>query len=376
MSSFKVVICGAGIAGIEGLLRVRKLTGDLVDITLLSAATELSYRPLAILEPFGAAKARRYPVARIAADSGAEWIPHDLTWVDRAKRTVHFSNGLELGYDALLLAVGGRHRRPPPHMQMFTDRNATEVYSSILAAIEAAEIRHLAFVMPSGPSWPLPLYELALLTSTRMRYVADLRISFVTAEKLPLQPFGQEAGEVLARTMREAGITLFCDTQVRALGKQHLQLNPGGDLHPDLVITIPTITGPNVAGLAGDARDRFLPIDDRCRLVGADGHIFAAGDATDLIIKHGGVGAQQADTAAAGIAYLAGVGHPPAPLHPLIQGTVLTGADPLYLMAHLVAGHGWRGKVYSEPPWSPTEKVIAAELSPYLRGLDETLRRP
>ena len=42
--------------------------------------------------------------------------------------------------------------------------------------------------------------------------------------------------------------------------------------------------------------------------------MFAAGDATDFPVKHGGLGAQQADTAAAGIAHLAGTGERPAPL--------------------------------------------------------------
>jgi hypothetical protein len=49
---------------------------------------------------------------------------------------------------------------------------------------------------------------------------------------------------------------------------------------------------------------------------------------------------------------------------------LLTGHDPLYLMAHVVAGRGWQAQVYSEPPWPPDEKVIAVELGPYLRGID------
>src|SRR5207245_161485 len=83
MDPFKVVICGAGVAGVEGLLRLRKLAGDRVDIALLSAKTEFSYRPIAVLEPFAKGKADRYSVARIAADTDARLIPHNLTWVNR-----------------------------------------------------------------------------------------------------------------------------------------------------------------------------------------------------------------------------------------------------------------------------------------------------
>ena len=45
-----------GIAGIEGLLRLRRLAGDQLDMILLSPADYLVYRPLAVLEPFAAAR--------------------------------------------------------------------------------------------------------------------------------------------------------------------------------------------------------------------------------------------------------------------------------------------------------------------------------
>ena len=59
--------------------------------------------------------------------------------------------------------------------------------------------------------------------------------------------------------------------------------------------------GPAIRGMAG----RAAPVRaDRlaCRVPGNDGRVFAAGDAAPYPIKHGGVGAQMADTAAAAIA--------------------------------------------------------------------------
>ena len=52
MSRFEVVICGGGIAGVEGLLRLRRLAGGEVQLTLVSPELHLVYRPLAVLEPF------------------------------------------------------------------------------------------------------------------------------------------------------------------------------------------------------------------------------------------------------------------------------------------------------------------------------------
>ena len=52
MSGFEVVICGGG-AGVEGLLRLRRLAGSVVKLTLLCSEACLAYRPLAVREPFG-----------------------------------------------------------------------------------------------------------------------------------------------------------------------------------------------------------------------------------------------------------------------------------------------------------------------------------
>ena len=59
---FRAVICGGGIAAVEGLLRLRRLTGDVVDVTLLAPNEELRYRPVAVLEPFSRPVAKRYPL--------------------------------------------------------------------------------------------------------------------------------------------------------------------------------------------------------------------------------------------------------------------------------------------------------------------------
>jgi hypothetical protein len=57
----------------------------------------------------------------------------------------------------------------------------------------------------------------------------------------------------------------------------------------------------------------------------------------------------RADTVAAGIAHLAA--EAPKPLRPVIRGMLLTGRDPLYLVAHLIVGRGWLAQIVDKPPW-------------------------
>ena len=113
-----------------------------------------------------------------------------------------------------------------------------------------------------------------------------------------------------------------------------------------------------------------MPVDGRCVVEETNGRVFAAGDATDFPVKHGGIGAQQADTAAAGIAHLAGAVDRPPPLKPVIRCMLLTGDRPLYFVAHVMAGLGWSSEVYEQPPWPAEHKVVAEELGPYLARLD------
>jgi sulfide:quinone oxidoreductase len=372
VDGFRVVIAGAGIAGVEGLLRLRRLAGDALTITLLSPADDLVYRPSRVLEPFALGQPpTRYPVARIAADASCRWVQDGLDWVDPPGRAVHTTGGLELPYDALLLALGGQERKQNKDVVVFTDHTSEHLYREILQDIESGSVTSLALIEPSGPSWPLPLYELALLTARQAQAAgAHPEIAVVTAGPRPLQSFGEDIGDAVTHLLNEAGIIVYTKSHARTDGPQRLLLEPSGIvLQPDRIVTLPTITGPNVRGLPGDAIDRFIAVDEHCRVPQTDGRIFAAGDATDLPIKHGGLAAQQADTAAAGIAYLAGAAPPPEPLRPVMRGALLTGGKPLYLTAHLVGETGWRAEIHAQPPWQSEEAIVAEELTGYLTSL-------
>jgi len=119
-----------------------------------------------------------------------------------------------------------------------------------------------------------------------------------------------------------------------------------------------------------EAAERPHPIDQFCCVPDTDGRIFAAGDAADYPVKHGGLGAQMADTAANAITRLTRGEVAQAPFHPVIRGKVLGGDRPLYISAHLVGGKGFESQIHDEPPWPEDEKVVAEELGPYLARLD------
>jgi sulfide:quinone oxidoreductase len=373
MPEFNVVICGGGVAAVEGLLRLRRLAGDRVGVTLLCPNEQFHCRPLAITEPFARDHVRRYPMERVVSDTAAVWVRDRLARVLLDDRTVLTESGGELTYDALLLAIGGRESPAFEHAVLFTDRDDGAAFREVIGRVQSGKVRRIAFVLPDGPVWPVPLYELTLLTAAHARERGiDLHIDLVTPEGRPLKTFGEGGATAIRTLLTDAGVVLHAGAAARVESPTVVACG-ATQLDVDLVVTVPRVTGPAVPGIpAGPGW--FIPIDDYCRVEDTDGHVFAAGDATAYPVKHGGLGTQQADTAAAGIAHLAGLPDRPAPFTPVIRGMLLTGNSPLYLSAHVVSGLGWRSHVYEEPPWPADEKIVAEELGPYLTMLEESSR--
>jgi sulfide:quinone oxidoreductase len=105
---FRVLIAGAGVAALEGALALRALVREPVEIMLLAPEREFTYRPLAVAEPFGRGEAQHLSLAEIVEDLGAEHCQDSLASVEPRLRTVRTVGGRELGYAALLIAIGAR----------------------------------------------------------------------------------------------------------------------------------------------------------------------------------------------------------------------------------------------------------------------------
>ena len=55
----RVLVAGAGVAGLEAVLALQALAGDRVEIELLAPERHFTYRPLAVAEPFRAGSVQR-----------------------------------------------------------------------------------------------------------------------------------------------------------------------------------------------------------------------------------------------------------------------------------------------------------------------------
>jgi sulfide:quinone oxidoreductase len=364
-----VLIAGGGVAALEAMMALRALAGDRVRITLLAPERDFHYRPMAVAEPFTIARARHVALVAIAADFDALHVTGALAGVEAAERRVVTQDGERIGYDTLVIACGTRTRPAYDGVITIDDRNLGGTLRGLMQDVEEGYTREIAFVAPDQAFWPLPMYELALLTAQRaydMNVTVDVAI--VSPESAPLTLFGSGICDEVSRLLSAAGIT-FHGSSSAEYERGTLTLRPSEiTLRPGRVVALPLLDGPRITGVTCDAHG-FIPVTEYGAVRWLDG-VYAAGDATSYPIKHGGIAAQQADVVAAAIAARAGVEIDSQPLRPVIRGALLTGAATRYLEAELAADGTFASSVSDVCPWDPPTKIAARHLGPYLADGD------
>lgn len=366
----RVVIAGGGVAALETAIALAELAGDRIATTVIAPNDQFAYRPLSVREPFAYAPARRYPVARIVADAGAELVADELEWVDPDAHTLHTASGRELEYDALVLALGAHAKPRYSHAITIDDRRLDEILHGLIQDVEGGYVHSVAFVAAGRMAWPLPLYELALMTAARAYDMdVNLAVTIVTPEDAPLAIFGTAASDAVSERLTRANVQVLGSAYAEVPSAGEVVVNPGDRrLRVDRVVALPELYGPEIRGIPLGEHG-FIRVDPHGHVAEAQ-DLYAAGDATAFAIKHGGIGSQQADAVAEAIAASAGAAIEPAPFQPVIRGMLLTGERPLYLMARITGGHGFSSEVADTPLWSPPSKIASRFLAPYLDRLD------
>lgn len=364
------MIAGGGVAALETALALQHLAADRVAVTMLAPNDRFVYRPMTVAEPFSFGGARRYALAPIARDLDAELLKGTLNWVDHASRVAHTGDDQALAYDALVLALGARISPRYKHALTIDDRTMEKTLQGLIQDVEIGCIKSTAFVAPGRMGWPLPLYELALMTAGRAHEMKiEMPVTIVTPEESPLAIFGEEASRNVAQLLEKRGVKTITSAYAEIPEQGRIVIHPGHrHLDVERVVALPEPYGPSVHGFRL-GHEGFIHVD-RFGQVPNCGPLFAAGDATEFPVKHGGVSAQQADVAAESVAKLAGVEIDPQPFHPVIRGMLMTYERPYYMQARITGGHGYSSQFSSEPLWTPVAKIAAKYLAPYLDSLD------
>ena len=357
-----VVVAGAGVAGLETALALQALALQQVSVELIAPEDEFVYRPLAVAEPFHVGEVRRFPLARLVEAAGAELREGALHAVDPDEKRITLADGSTVGYDVLVLALGCRPLPAVRGALTFRGRREdSEELARLLERVTTRDLRKLVFAVPAGSTWPLPLYELALLAGEYLaEHLIHAELTIVTPEEQPLDVFGARASEAMALLLETRGICLQTAARPVEFEVGTLRLASGGAVPADAVVALPKLEGPPIGGVPQDERG-FVPTDEFGRVAELT-DVYAAGDLTQFSIKQGGIAAQQADAVADAIAADAGAPVQPTPCRPVLRGLLFTGFVPRFLRHE----EGGASLVDTQPLWWPPGKIVGRHLSPFL----------
>jgi len=347
-----VVIAGGGVAAVEAMLALRELAGHRIALMMLSPELEFLYRPVTVAEAFDRGEARAYSLAELVGHNGDRLVCDSLASVDADEHAVITGSGQRIDFDVLIVAAGAIAREPLPGALTFRGRDDVAALRRLLDELVTGAARSVALTLPSERMWPLPIYELALMTASYLRErSAGAQVWLVTPEEDPLELFGPAAARAIEPLLQARGIRLRTSSRPALVRGRVMVMAGAGELHVDRVITLPILEGPSLPGLPHD-RHGFIPVDSHGRVQWLD-DVYAAGDVTAFPLKQGGLAAQQADAVAEAIAAGLGVAVTPQPFRPVLRGLLLTGGAPLYLRA--------------EPQRLPRQATVAIEATPLRR---------
>lgn len=363
--AFQVAVAGGGVAAMEAVLALREHQEPPrpLAITMFAPAREFRLQALSVAEPFGG-DAQTVDLGGFCSEHEVEYREDAVAEVWGGPQRVLTARGDEVFYDALLLATGAHRHSVLPGSHAFRGAGDVGWFGTLLERLERGAIADVAFAVPRQVKWTLPIFELAMLTATwlRERERDGFHLSVVTHEREPLEVLGPKVSGQVAELLEDRGIEVVAGTGVVRFDRGRLVCEGGRDIRFDEVVALPGLDVPEMPGVP-QGRHGFIGCDAEMRVDGLD-HVWAAGDSTWFPVKQGGLAAQQAEVAAAGILAAAGAEVVVPPFRPIVRGALITGGRPRFMRVPLGGDAGVA--LTSSPLWWPPVKVAGPRLGPYL----------
>jgi sulfide:quinone oxidoreductase len=316
----RVVILGAGFAGLETAFLLRMRMRDRAELTVVSDRDAFTFRPNTIYVPFGADPddlvvdlSRPFRRRNIAFVGGR------VAGVDPDAHEVELAGGRKLEYDKLVIATGAAMR--PEEIPGLAEHAATiwtpksmlgvrDRFEQLRDAAKRGERSRILFVIPPNNKCAGPLYEIVMMLDTWLRRENardGVEITWSTFEQSYIQAFGPRLHEVVEKEFAERGIAGHAAELVTEVTPGEARYADGSTRAFDHLIAFP----PYVSAV----RYESLPSDDRgfietaldTRVVAGHPDIYAPGDAGDFPVKQAFLAFLQADTVAEHIAASAGL---------------------------------------------------------------------
>ncbi|PLZ88197.1 NAD(P)/FAD-dependent oxidoreductase [Fischerella thermalis] len=246
MSEHKTRICilGGGFGGLYTALRLSQLPWESLpkpEIVLVDQSDRFVFSPLLYELLTGELQTWEIapPFEELLTDTGVRFYQAAVSGIDTQQRRVYLQDGSEIGYDRLVLALGGETPLdivPGATCYAYPFRTVTDVYhlEERLRVLEESDTDKIRVAIVGGGYSGV---ELACKLADRLGSRGRFRLIELTDQILRTSPeFNREAAR---KALEERGIFIDLETRVEAIAQDTISLEYKGqvdNIPVDLVI--------------------------------------------------------------------------------------------------------------------------------------------
>jgi NADH dehydrogenase len=288
MAPARVLVLGSGFAGLWAALGAARRLDELggakgaVDVTVV---TSQPFHDIRVRNYEADLSACRIPLQDLLDPAGIGQITADVTGIDPSAATVSTADGLTLGYDRLVLALGSRVVKPDlPGLAEFgfdvdTYDGAMKLQAHIrnLAERTADPAIATAVVVGAGLTGIETASELPKMLSDALGVTS--RVILVDRNPHVGSDMGESARPVIEEALVQNNVETITGMGVTAVGERSVTLSSGDVVPAATVVWCAGMRANPLTAQIGVPCDRLgrLPVDDYLRVEGVAG-VFAAGD--------------------------------------------------------------------------------------------------
>ena len=300
----KVIILGAGFAGLHVFYKLRHLIGKKIDITVIDARSHSLLKPSLPEVAFeGAPLSHSLVELKHTVESrGAAFIQDEVVNIDAKNSLLELKSGANESYDYLFVTLGavkdydavkgfreyGYSVCDDTQAQRLWERVKTfeggKIVTGAAKSTWGTRVDAPPLLAPcEGPIGEIMfMLDYYLNKDKGLQREQDYKVDVFTPGEVFFEDVGDTPREVVGKYMQERKIDLHNNKILQEIGKDFIAFEDGTKMECDLAIIIPPYSAPQVLkdSNIGDEKG-FIPTDKQMRHLDFD-NIFAAGDITAL----------------------------------------------------------------------------------------------
>ena len=300
----KVVILGAGFAGLHIFYKIRHLIGEKIDVTVIDKRSHSLLKPSLPEVAFeGAALSHSLvELEHTLTSRGAVFIQEEVVNIDAKSNTLTLNSGKMITYDYLLITLGaikdydavkgfreyGYSVCDDTQAQRLWERVKTFEGGKVVTGAAKSTWGTRVDAPPLSAPCEGPIGEIMFMLDYYLKEdkhlmcEKDYKVDVFTPGEIFFEDVGDTPREVVGKYMQERKIDLHNNKVLTEIGKDFIAFEDGTQMECDLPVIIPPYSAPQVLkdSNVGDEKG-FIPTDKTMRHLDFD-NIFAAGDITAL----------------------------------------------------------------------------------------------